>query len=206
MHIIGITGGIGSGKSKILEFLREKEGFLVYEADLVAHRLMEPGTACYEEIVRAFGEEILKQGNGSPIDREALGSLCFRDPEALGRLNGIVHPAVRRFFTEDIELKRREHRVRFYVIEAALLIQDGYQTICDEIWTVEAPEETRIKRLMEYRGYKREKALSVLSVQPEPAFYRAHSHRVIENDGDFEKTAALVNANLNKFTKDDIIL
>ncbi len=178
MKVLGITGGIGSGKSEVLRMLGEKDGVVILEADRLAHELMTPGHTAYRRIVENFGREILAE-DGS-IDRGKMGQLVFRDPERLEQLNRIVHPAVKKSIRGRIR-RNAEKGTAVYVIEAALLIQDGYRTICDEIWYVHTDPEVRIRRLLSSRGGNREKWEAVLANQPKDSFFVEHSDRVLEN-------------------------
>ena len=180
MKIIGITGGIGSGKSYVLNIIKDTEGAYVIEADKLAHELMLPGNDAYDKIVEAFGKGILDE-NGE-IDRGKLRQIVMSDEDKLKTLNGVVHPAVKSYIKDDIEDKRAED-YRYYVIEAALLIQDGYREICDEIWFIQADEEVRIDRLIKSRGYTREVAEEFIANQPDEQYYADNSDIVIENNG-----------------------
>lgn len=177
MIVIGITGGIGAGKSKVIQLLRESFGFEVYEADKVAMELQQPGQNCYDEMVAQFGENILCQDKN--INREELRKIVMADVSELEKLNSIVHPAVKKYFMDIIKLNA--YPVIF--IESAILLQDGYDKICDEIWYVYADRETRKERIMQDRGYTSEKADSFMDNQPDDTFYREHSDRVIDNSG-----------------------
>ncbi len=189
MKIIGITGGIGSGKSEVLNILNGIDGVFVIEADKLAHKLMEPGNEAYEKIIKEFGENI-KTDDGF-IDRSKLGAIVMNDSEKLARLNMIVHPAVKEYIIDDISLKEKEG-MEFYVIEAALLIQDGYKEICDEIWYIHVDREERIKRLMQGRGLSREKAEEFMNNQPEDSFYADNSDMIIDNNGSIEAMKTMV--------------
>lgn len=194
MFIIGITGGIGTGKSTVLQIL-EKEGCFVVEADALAHKQMEPGQTVYKKIVDLFGPAIL-EADGR-IQRKKLGKIVFENPFRLKQLNDIVHPAVKEYILADIEKKRRKG-VDFYVIEAALLIEDGYRDICDEIWYVYATKEERMKRLLSGRGGSREKWESVIKNQSAEDYYRQHCDFVIDNGENLTKTEDIVKELLSK--------
>lgn len=187
MRIIGITGGIGTGKSTILHLLGDKYQAYIVETDKLAHQLMMPGEHAYEKIVKHFGIEILLE-DGS-IDREKLGRLVFQNETELAALNAIVHPAVKQYILEDIEEKKKAGLVKIYVIEAALLIEDGYKAICDEIWYIYVEKEERIRRLITGRGGNREKWESVINNQSSEEFYRENCNQIVENGGDIQKTA-----------------
>ncbi len=176
MVVIGITGGIGAGKSKVIELLRQRFDFYVYEADKVAAKLMEPDQDCYTEIVLEFGEEILNED--STINRESLRKIVMSDSTKLEKLNSIVHPSVKNYFLDIIE----KDIYPAIFIESAILLQDGYEEICDEIWYVYADRVTRRNRIMQDRGYTYEKANSFMDNQPDESFYREHADRIIDNN------------------------
>ena len=184
MKVIGITGGIGAGKSAVLEILSEVDGSFTLEADKAAHSLMEPGNIVYEKIIDFFGRDILDEE--LRIDRSRLGKIVLGDEGNLMVLNSIVHPAVKEYIKGDISVKR-EDGLRYYFIEAALLIQDGYRAICDEIWFISADRDIRIDRLIQNRGYSREKAESFLKNQPDDSFFLENSDVVIDNSGTKEE-------------------
>lgn len=192
MKIIGITGGIGSGKSTVLKLLREKYQAYIVEADKVAHELMEPGQEAYEKIKEAFPETIFNADGR--INRTALGNLVFQNPDWLNRLNGIVHPAVKTWILNEIGQQKQNHICKLFVIEAALLIEDGYTEICDEIWYVYAEESVRVKRLMESRGYSLDKCRAVMQNQSEEAYYRKNTSAWIDNSLTFAETEKQVDA------------
>ena len=186
MKIIGITGGIGSGKSTVLNLLRDKYQAYIVEADRVAHDLMEPGQAAYEKIKAVFPETVF-HADGT-INRAALGQMVFQDTDRLKQLNEIVHPAVKAWIRNEIEQQKQRGNCQLFVIEAALLIEDGYTAICDEIWYVYVEESIRIKRLMESRGYTEEKCRAVMKNQSDEAYYRQNTSAWIDNSLSFEDT------------------
>ena len=143
--VIGLTGGVGAGKSTVLGYLADHYGARVIEADRVAHLLQQPGGDCYDAIVNCFGREILFPDG--KINREILGRIVYTDQEQLKVLNGIVHPAVKTYIIEAIAQEQKKADVPFVTIEAALLLEDGYDRICDEIWYIYADEAARTKRL-----------------------------------------------------------
>lgn len=192
MKIIGITGGIGSGKSTVLKLLREKYQAYIVEADKVAHELMEPGQEAYEKIKEAFPETIFNADG--KINRTALGNLVFQNSDWLKRLNGIVHPAVKTWIINEIGQQKQNHICKLFVIEAALLIEDGYTEICDEIWYVYAEESVRVKRLIESRGYSLDKCRAVMQNQSEEAYYRKNTSAWIDNSSTFAETEKQVDA------------
>lgn len=196
MKVIGITGGIGTGKSTILDILEKEYSAYVIETDKLAHRLMEPGEEAYRRIVAAFGTDILKED--ATIHRGRLGEVVFGDKDMLSVLNKIVHPAVKQYIIEDIAAKKQQGDVMYYVIEAALLLEDGYRKICDEIWYIYASETIRIQRLIEGRGGDADKWRKVISNQSSEDYYRSNCDVTIDNGESIEKTVVALKELLNK--------
>ena len=185
MIILGLTGGIGSGKTVVLNILKEEYDAYIIEADALAHELMRPGNEAYDSIVEAFGSGILR--DDGEIDRLAFGNVVFHDEEKLKILNTIVHPAVKREILRLIDVERARD-TKLFVIEAALLIQDGYKEICDYMCYVYADMDTRIKRLISGRGYTEKRAKDVMASQEDETFYRENTDFIIDNSHKVEDT------------------
>ena len=185
MRTIGITGGVGAGKSTVLAYLEEKYNAFVIQADEVGHIVMEPGQECYLPVIDLFGKDVIK--NDKTIDRKRVSDVVFGQPVFLTRLNGIIHPAVKQYILKSLEEQKRKGR-KLCIVEAALFLEEHYQDFCDEVWYIYTDEEVRIQRLMESRGYTREKSLGIIGNQASEAYFRAHTDYVIENNGDLEKT------------------
>lgn len=183
MKVLGITGGVGAGKSTVLTYLFEKYQARVIQADQAAHFLEQPGQKCFERIVELFGRDILDEKG--IIDRKKLGEMVFRDSESLKRLNGVVHPAVKAYIMEEIQREREAGRAPFLVIEAALLLEDHYDEICDEIWYVHTDRNVRIRRLMESRGYSEEKSEEIMRNQLPDELFFEQCQFVVDNSSDF---------------------
>ena len=147
MLLVGLTGGIGTGKSTVARML-EKRGAVVFDADVLARQAVAPGTPGFDQVVERFGPNVLAPGGG--LDREALASIVFSDPAARRDLEGIVHPEVRRMFAEGCEEYRDSDRV--VVFSAPLLVETGMHTAFDRLIVVSAPVATQIERLMRDRG------------------------------------------------------
>ncbi len=196
MKIIGITGGVGSGKSEVVNFIARNYDATVVQADAVGHLLMKPGKSCFEPIVALFGPEILREDG--KLDREKIASIVFTDKEMLEKLNGIVHPAVNRYIQKAIE-REREHGTPLFVIEAALLIEAKCNEICDELWYVYAEEQTRIERLKLHRGYSEEKIRDVFANQLSEEEYSKYCQFEVDNSGDFEDTKKQIVQRMNKY-------
>lgn len=190
--ILGITGGVGCGKSTVLDMLEKEYGAYVIQADLVAHELMEPGQTSYQAIVKHFGQAILEKD--SHIDRKALGAIVFADEEKLELLNSLTHPAVK----QEIRNRIKENPDKFVVIEAALLLEDHYDEICDEIWYVYADREVRFERLAASRGYSREKSQAMMDNQMSEEELRRRCQAVIDNSGTLEDTKNTLDALLKE--------
>ena len=205
MIIIGITGGVGSGKSTALNYLKNEYNAYIVEADKLAHRLMQPGEIIYRNIIEAFGDCVIDFENSEIIDRKKLGDIVFNDKESLNKLNKIVHPLVKQYILEDISNKK-ESGERMYVIEAALLIEDGYKEICDEIWYIHAGRECRMKRLMSSRGYTKEKCLSMFESQSSDEYYKKYANLTINNEESFENSSKQLKVRLNKLLDNDILI
>ncbi len=180
MKTIGITGGVGSGKTEVLTFIATAYDARVIVADLVAKELEQPGQSCYLELVEALGDGILN--DEGTIDTGILSGLIFSDPGALEQVNAIVHPAVKRYILDAMEEERKKG-TRYFVVEAALLIEEDYQDILDEMWYIYVSEPVRRMRLKESRGYTDQKIDSIIAAQKTDAEFRAVCDHVIDNDG-----------------------
>lgn len=185
MTVIGITGGVGSGKSRILEELCSSFGAVICQADEVAKELQKKGHRCYDGIVRLFGDEILD--SVGEIDRRRLAEIVFADPEKLRQLNASVHPEVKKAVLSKIT-QEKARGSRLFVIEAALLLEDHYDEICDELWYIYTEEHMRRARLKESRDYSDEKIDSIMKNQMKEEEFFDRCSRVINNSGSFEDT------------------
>ena len=174
--IIGITGGVGAGKSSVLAVLKNDFGAKIILADLVAHDLMEPGSLGLRKVTEALGTSFLTPDGA--VDRKALADLIFRDKEALKTMNSIIHPLVWKTMKEEAEAASEN----LVIIEAAVF-DTAPKNFFDELWYVYTAKENRIVRLMENRGYSREKCEDIIGRQASEEEYRALS-RVIDNNGD----------------------
>jgi dephospho-CoA kinase len=163
MKVIGITGGIGSGKSLVTRIMKERYGALVLDTDGIAKKQMEPGGVSYQEVVEFFGSNILTEDG--TIDRRKLSVIVFDDKDKLLRLNEITHPKVLLEVKQEIALHRSLEDVPYLIIETALMIESGYDFVCDEVWYVYAPEEKRKEWLKLERNYSQEKIDSIFENQ-----------------------------------------
>ncbi len=175
-RVIGITGPIGTGKSAVLKILEEL-GAEVIDADKVAHQVMEPGGAAYEAVVAEFGPDILRPDGR--IDRARLADIVFNDPDALRRLERIVHPAVYQEIKGRIEATDKS----IVALEAIKLLEAGLSlSLCDEVWVVVADEQVQLKRLKQ-RGMSEEEARRRLAAQMPRTEYERRADVVIDNSG-----------------------
>ena len=182
MYFIGITGGVGAGKSALLSYLAAMEGVLVLRADDLAHELMEPGHDCYDRLLEAFADEGVFDADGRLLPEE-LGRKIFSDPAKRRHCNAIVHPAVRAEILERVRSARKEGSCRVFFLEAALLLEEHYDEVCDELWYIYASEQTRRERLARTRGYSDEKITALLASQLTEEVFRSRCQRIIDNDG-----------------------
>ena len=189
MKIIGITGGVGSGKSQVLAFMKERFGAVICQADQVAWKLQEQGERCYRDIVKHFGTEILNADK--TINRKVLGKVVFGNEAELRVLNEIMYPAVKNEINAMIQTER-ENKTELFVLEAALLIEEHYDEICDELWYIGTDEQIRRQRLKETRDYSDEKIDAIMESQLSEEMFRKACKRVIDNSGTFENTCVQV--------------
>jgi dephospho-CoA kinase len=182
MIVIGLTGGIGTGKSEAARILRELGGVII-NADQVGHEAYTPHSEIWQEVVKAFGEDIL-QPNGE-IDRKKLGGIVFSDAEQLARLNRIMHPRMAKMVAEQIQ-QLGERGTIVVVVEAALLFEAGWDSLVDEVWTTDSPEELVMGRLQARNGLSEEEARRRIGAQMSAAQRRRRSDVVIDNSGNLE--------------------
>ena len=197
MRFIGITGGVGAGKSEILHYLETKDGVKVMLADEIAHELMLPGTDCYQKLKDRFRNEDIWSEDGS-FDRKKLAAVIFSDEGKRETLNGIVHPAVKRYIRTVAEAEREKGELKILVLEAALLIEEHYDEICDELWYIYTREDIRRERLMASRGYSTEKVDRIFASQLTEKVYREHCRVVIDNNGSVEEAFAQIDRALSE--------
>ncbi len=185
MKIIGLTGGIASGKSTVSRALREL-GAIIIDADEVAHAIIEPGKPAWKDIVEHFGLGVLNPDQ--TIDREKLGAIVFNDPEKLQVLNQITHPRVGEQFKQMIKDIKSQQADAVLFIEVPLLYETHMDRICDEVWVVWVDEETQIQRLMKRDGLSREDALKRIDAQMSLDEKAKRADVVIDNRFSIEET------------------
>ena len=180
MLVIGLTGGIGTGKSEAARHMVSLGAALI-DADAVGHEAYRPNAEAWQRVVKAFGEGIL-QPNGE-IDRRSLGAIVFSDPEQLARLNGIMHPLMARMVQEKIVALETE-AAEVVVVEAALLFEAGWDSLVQEVWVTDASEEAVIHRLEQRNGMSEEEARKRLGSQMNRNERLDRADIVIDNSGD----------------------
>ena len=202
MRFVGITGGVGAGKSAILSYLAQKPRCKVMLADEIAHMLMEPGTECYRQIVMRFagedifGEQIFFEASKTqdfmeesrPFDKGKLAQIIFSNPDKRMAMNAIVHPAVKDYVKSVYRSECRKGQLELLVLEAALLIEEKYDEICDELWYIYTNEAIRRQRLKDSRGYSDAKIESIFKSQLSEEVFRESTDITIDNNGTLEKT------------------
>ena len=185
MKIIGVTGGVGAGKSTVLNYLEKCYGAKLILADLVGHEVMEPGHEAYEQVVKVFGQEIVSEDK--TIDRKALGAIVFADEKKRMILNRIIHPAVRQEILRRLEEAELLH-LSYVVVEAALFLEENYDAFCDETWYIYTNEKIRRQRLKESRGYSDERIDQIFHSQKTHEEFQKRCLFMIDNNGSEEET------------------
>ena len=190
MVVVGLTGGICSGKSTVAAMFGNL-GATVIDADQVAHELVEPDRPLFETVASTFGREVV--GSDGRIDRRRLGAMVFADPEARRRLETLLHPAI---------IQECERRIRqagasgaaVCLVDAALLIESGWHTRCDAVILVEASEAVRLDRVVRSRDLSQDEAMLRIRSQMPQREKRRRAHYVIKNEGSLEETTRQVQA------------
>ncbi len=184
MYVIGLTGGIGSGKSTVGKLL-EQQGAAILSADRVGHEVYRPGRPAWQEIVDAFGREIVAEDG--TIDRQKLGAIVFASPRELKRLNAITHPRMKGMMREKLrQLARGGHAVA--VLEAALLFEAGWDDLADEVWVTVAPPQVAAERTAARSGLPPEQVLGRIKAQMSNEERIRRADVVIDTDCDLEGT------------------
>jgi dephospho-CoA kinase len=185
--LVGLTGGIGSGKSTVARLL-EKRGAVVFDADLLAREAVEPGTPGHAAVIERFGADVLAPGG--ELDREALASIVFADPAARRDLEQIVPPEVRRLFAEGSEAYRDTDRV--VVFSAPLLVETGMHTAFEILVVVSATVATQIERLMRQRGMSEASIRARIDAQAPLEDKAAAADFIVDNEGTLDELESQV--------------
>lgn len=199
-RIIGLTGGIATGKSTVSAIFQE-HGIPVVDADRIAHQLMKKDTEVYRDLVEAFGPEIL--GPSGEIAREKLGRIVFYDDTQLARLNRIVHPAVKRVMLEQVKQLQSDGS-NIIVLDVPLLFESGFDTLCDCTVVVYTEETIQLERLMKRNGISREEALARINAQMPLKEKVKRADVVIDNSFTLEKTKKQVEDLIKRLQRQEI--
>ena len=190
MLVIGLTGSIGTGKSAVTGRL-EQLGAKIINADHVGHDAYTPNSEIWNEVVRAFGEEIL-EADGA-IDRKKLGALVFSDPEQLAKLNAIMHPRMAGMVADRIE-QFRAVGAPVVVVEAALMFEAGWETRVDEVWVVDSPLDLVMKRLYARNGMDEAEVNRRIKSQMDIRERLERADVVVDNAGDLAALEQVVDS------------
>lgn len=186
MLIIGITGGVGAGKSSILKALEEHCNCKIVLADDVGNKVKEPGQKCYLQVVELLGKDILN--DDLTINRMKMATKIFADAKILEQVNEIIHPAVEEYILQEIENERKKQEIDVFFLEAALLIEAGYTRYLDALWYIFSEKSVRIERLKASRGYSDEKIRQIMEQQMSDEEFRKYADVTLDNSNEFEKT------------------
>ncbi|HKL80228.1 MAG TPA: dephospho-CoA kinase [Mobilitalea sp.] len=196
MKVIGITGGIGSGKSLVANILKDKYGAYIVNTDKIAKEQMEPKGISYPGVVSYFGSEILSEEGF--IDSKKLSEIVFADNDKLHKLNQLTHPNVLIVVEQEKKIIRESGLHPYFIIETALMIESGYASACDEVWYVQASPEERRNRLKKNRGYLEDKINTIFASQSKDEDFLCHFSIVITNNSNIKDLEIQVDHILNK--------
>jgi dephospho-CoA kinase len=184
MKTIGLTGGIGSGKSTVSQLLGELGAFII-DADKVGHEIYLPGKEAWKQVTAAFGQDILAADQ--TIDRKKLGAIVFGSEDARKKLNSIVHPLMFTDIARRIKEKRAEGFAKPIVVEAAILIEANWLPLADEVWLVVTNKNAVIERVASQRGMAAKETEARIASQIADSERRKYATLVIENDGSLDE-------------------
>jgi dephospho-CoA kinase len=195
MRIIGITGGIGGGKSAVTDYLLDK-GFTVVDADVIAREVVAAGTDGLAAVVRRFGEDVLSRDGG--LDRKRLAALVFSDDGARADLEAILHGRIGSAIGDRIEVCRAA-REKVVFLSAPLLIETGMHALADEVWLVDADEEERARRVVLRDGLSPDEARARMAAQAPSSEKARHASEIIDNSGTIRDLRRAVDGLLDKY-------
>ena len=196
-NIIGITGGVGAGKSAVLSYIEENYNARVIYSDNVANDIKKKGYPAYDELLSLLGDGILD--DAGEIDKKKMAAAIFGNEKLLSSVNNILHPAVNTFIINIIDNEREKKELDFVFVEAALLIENGYKNFVDELWYVYADEATRRKRLKESRHYSDDKIDKIFGSQLDDKTFRENADFVIDNSGTLEEATMQIDKKIGEW-------
>jgi dephospho-CoA kinase len=195
MIVIGLTGGIGSGKSTVSDILKE-QGIPVVDGDLIAREVVEPHRPAYDEIVRVFGAEVLQQDG--TLNRKRIGEIVFSDPEKLSMLNSITHKEIYRVILERLE-SLKETGTSLVFLDVALLFETGFDQLTDWVWVVDAPDAVRVERIQKRDGLREEEILKRIQSQMSREMRNTKGDLVLDNSKGREELKAQILQELKQY-------
>lgn len=198
MKFIGITGGVGAGKSEILKYIKRHYKCEIYLADEAAHEVKMAGTECFDRLVTLLGSDIV--GEDGEINKAVMADKIFGDEELLRQVNEIVHPAVKDYLMAKYKAALVNPDIELFFVEAALLIEAGYKELVDEMWYIYADSDVRRKRLLYSRGYSEEKIQNIMDNQLTEEEFREACDFVIDNSGLLADSYRQIDKKLEAFT------
>ena len=190
MIVIGVTGGLGTGKSTVAAMFKQLGAAAVLDADVIAHRVMEPKRLAWRQLVKTFGEKILNEDQ--TINRRSLAAIVFRDETARKRLDAMVHPHVLRAIRQRLSQLRRSPRVQAVILDVPLLIEAGAQQMVDALVVVTAPQVVQRERLTRKYGWSDEETTARIGAQMELSAKAALADHVVDNSGSVDATRTQV--------------
>ncbi|MBZ4687240.1 MAG: dephospho-CoA kinase [Clostridiales bacterium] len=185
MLVIGLTGGIASGKTTVATILQEL-GAAVLDADEVAKKIVQKGKPAYKEIIKTFGRKVLT--SDGDLNRKLLGKIVFNDEEKRKKLESIIHPRVKEYFLEEIQRIKEKDPQKIIVLDVPLLLESGMETLVDEVWVVAVSEELQIKRIELRDRIGRQEALKRIKAQMPLKEKLKYADRIINAEGTLEDT------------------
>ena len=178
--VIGVMGGIGSGKSEVLKYMQDKHNAVIIEADKIAHDILFNDEKVQAEVKKIFPEAF----DGDEINSDKIADIAFNDPNKLDALNELTHPP-----TINEIIKQISNAItKYVVVESALFLGEEVADLTDELWFIYCDKKERIRRLVETRGYSKEKAVAIIANQPNDEDYNSAADEFIDNTGSFDKT------------------
>lgn len=186
MKVIGITGGVGCGKSTVLDLITENFNAYIVKADEVGRVILQNGEEGYKEVVKEFGKEILD--DSLEIDRGKLAAIVFADVRKLNQLNAIEHPIIKKRILKCLEDKKKSGEYDYFFVEAALIFEDNYDKFCDEVWYIYTNESVRRQRLKSSRNYSDEKISNIIKNQMSEDEFRQKCDYTIDNSFSTKET------------------